>query len=75
MKSFKRKRRAAGGILATSQHTFPNVVALAEWISTNIFDQQKQERLMLEGVRNQCTITVTMLDRCEKLTRQTKPVS
>lgn len=62
-------------MLATSQHTFPNVVALAKWITDNIHDQQKQERLMVEGIRNQYTITVTFFDRSEKLTRQSPKFS
>jgi hypothetical protein len=68
----KRKRRNAGGILAASQHTFANVVALAKWITDNISDEQKQQKLMREGIRNAYTITVTMIDRSEKVSRLTK---
>lgn len=71
----KRKRRTAGGILATSQHTFANVVALAKWINDNIADEHKQEKLMREGIRNAYTITVTMFDRSEKVSRLTKTLS
>ena len=71
----KRKRRTAGGMLGTSQHTFANVVALAKWITENISDAQKQEKLMSEGIRNSYTITVTMFDRSEKVSRLTKTLS
>lgn len=75
MLKIKRKRRTASRMPATSQHSFANVSALAKWITENISDAHKQEKLMVEGIRNSYTITVTMFDRSEKLTRSTPKFS
>jgi hypothetical protein len=69
MQNFKRKRRNAIGMIGTSRLSFTNAIALADWIAKNVHDQHKQERLMLQGVRNQYTIEVSALDCAEWVSR------
>lgn len=38
--------------------TFKNAFELAKWIKNNISDELQQEQIMLNGVRNNYTITV-----------------
>lgn len=37
---------------------FENAIALATWINANIVCPLKQEKLMLQGIRNNYTISV-----------------
>jgi len=69
MSNFKRKRRNAISTLVPSKLKFKDAIALADWIANNIEDQRKQEKLMLQGVRNQYTIEVTASDTSHWVTR------
>jgi len=70
MKILKRKRKTSNVVASqSSELAFSNVTALADWIANNISDQHKQEKLMLQGVRNQYRIVVTREDRAEWVTR------
>jgi hypothetical protein len=69
MQISKRKRRNSVGMTQTSELRFSGVVQLAEWIANNVTDQHRQEKLMLQGVRNQCTIIITREDTAQWVTR------